>query len=29
MAPPEKGVGAEMLDDIEALMDVLKDKGAL
>jgi hypothetical protein len=29
MASPEKGVGAEMLDDIEALMDVLKDKGAL
>ena len=29
MAPPEKGAGAEILDDIEALMDVLKDKGAL
>ena len=29
MAPPEKGVGAEMLDDIEDLIDVLKDKGAL
>jgi electron transfer flavoprotein beta subunit len=29
MAPPEKGVGAKILDDVEALMDVLKDKGAL
>ena len=29
MAPPEKGVGAEMLNDVEDLMDVLKDKGAL
>jgi hypothetical protein len=29
MAPPEKGVSAEMLDDIEDLIDVLKEKGAL
>jgi hypothetical protein len=29
MAPPEKGAGAEMLDNVEDLMDVLKDKGAL
>jgi electron transfer flavoprotein beta subunit len=29
MAPPSKGSGAEMLDDIDDLMDVLKDKGAI
>ena len=29
MAPPEKGTGAEMLDDVGDLMGVLKDKGAL
>ena len=29
MAPPEKGAGAEMLDDVESLIDVLKEKGAL
>ncbi|MBT4036139.1 MAG: electron transfer flavoprotein subunit beta/FixA family protein [Candidatus Marinimicrobia bacterium] len=27
MAAPEKGLGAKMLDDVEALMAVLKDKG--
>jgi len=29
MAPPKKGAGAEMLEDMEALVDVLKDKGAI
>jgi len=29
MAPPKKGAGAEMLEDVEALVDVLKDKGAI
>ena len=29
MAPPTKGSGAEMLDDIDDLIDVLKDKGAI
>ena len=29
MAPPEKGAGAEMLEDVEALIDVLKDKGVI
>jgi len=29
MAPPEKGVGAEMLDDVEDLIYVLKEQGAL
>lgn len=29
MAPPEKGTGAEMLDDIDNLIGVLKEKGAL
>jgi hypothetical protein len=29
MAPPEKGAEAEMLDDVESLIDVLKEKGAL
>tara|TARA_Y100000034_G_scaffold27858_1_gene33456 strand:+ start:985 stop:1731 length:747 start_codon:yes stop_codon:yes gene_type:complete len=28
MAPPEKGVGAEMLDDVEDLIYVLKEQGA-
>ena len=29
MAPPKKGAGAEMLEDVEALVDVLKDKGVI
>tara|TARA_Y100000034_G_scaffold134872_1_gene204621 strand:+ start:1182 stop:1928 length:747 start_codon:yes stop_codon:yes gene_type:complete len=29
MAPPAKGSGAEMLDDVEGLIEVLKDKGAI
>ena len=29
MAPPEKVAGAEMLEDVEALIDVLKDKGVI
>jgi len=29
MAAPEKGSGAEMLDDVEALLAVLKDKGVV
>jgi electron transfer flavoprotein beta subunit len=29
MAPPEKGAGSEMLEDVEELIDVLKDKGVI
>ena len=29
MTPPAKGSGAEMLDDVEGLIEVLKDKGAI
>jgi hypothetical protein len=29
MAPPAKGSGAKMLDDVEELIEVLKDKGAI
>lgn len=29
MAPPEKGGGAKMLDDVEDLIDVLKEKGVI
>jgi electron transfer flavoprotein beta subunit len=29
MAPPAKGSGAEMLDDVEELIEVLKDKGVI